>query len=236
MEQLTSLHDLLDFQAVDLEIDRLLNERQSLPALEAYRVAHARSLAIGNQKSSAEAQLRETTLELDKTSGELELAELKLATEQNRLYAGGLSARDAGYMRQEVQMLERKNAEMEDRVLELLELRDEQDGTVAEFDSDLAAADEEKADHESIIQQAWNGIDARLAKKEARKADIAPLIAPDLMELYEELREVKEGVAIGRLADGICGGCHLAITPAEELDVRRSAPPRCIHCRRILAL
>ncbi len=63
-----------------------------------------------------------------------------------------------------------------------------------------------------------------------------PLIDEDLIALYEDLRRAKDGVGVGRLADGVCGGCHLRITEAEELEVRRSDPPRCIHCRRILVV
>ena len=236
MEEFRSLEDLFDLQVVDLEIDRLLNERQSLPELEGYRQAHAQSAAVMEQKQAAENVLRETTLELDKTSGELELAEQKLAAEQNRLYAGGLTARDASFLRQEVQMLERKNGEAEDEILELMETRDTQDAAAEQLAADLAAADREKARLEAIIQQAWNGIDARLAKKEVRKADVISLIPAELINLYEELREMKGGVAVGRLSEGVCGGCHLTLTSAEQLDVKKSDPPRCLHCRRILVL
>jgi predicted nucleic acid-binding Zn-ribbon protein len=41
-------------------------------------------------------------------------------------------------------------------------------------------------------------------------------------------------VAVGRLADGICGGCHLRLSAAEQVEVLRDFPPRCMHCRRIL--
>jgi predicted nucleic acid-binding Zn-ribbon protein len=234
MEELRSLADLLDLQDVDLEIDRLLNDRQSLPELDAYKAANAESVSVGGQLGAAETALRDSSLELDKTSGELELAEQKLAAEQNRLYAGGLSARDATFLRQEVQMLERKNGEAEDRILELMETREAQEATVAELSERLAAAGAEKARLEATIQQAWNGIDARIAKKEARKADIVPLIPEDLLDLYEELRPLKDGVAVGRLGEGVCGGCHLRLTSAEQMDVKQSYPPRCMHCRRIL--
>jgi predicted nucleic acid-binding Zn-ribbon protein len=234
MDELRSLADLLDLQDVDLEIDRLLNERQSLPELKTYRAAHADATDIGARKEAAEAALRKTALEFDKMSGELELAEAKLNAEQNRLYAGGLSARDANYMRQEVEMLERKNREAEDYILELMEIRETEEADVTRLAAELVAAGEEKGRLEEIIQQAWNGIDARLARKEVRKADIIPLIPEDLLELYEELRVLKEGVAVGRLAEGVCGGCHLRLTAAEQLDVKKADPPRCMHCRRIL--
>ena len=234
MEDLRSLADLLDLQDVDLQIDRLLNERQSLPELEHYKAAHQRVEELTSLHTAGSAALREAELGLDKTSGELELAQLKLSQEQNRLYAGGLSARDADYLRQEVEMLTRKESEMEDQVLELMELKDKHETEVVTVDDELTKANSQKSEIEAVIASAWKDIDARLAVKEARKADIVPLIGEALLELYDQLRDVKEGVAVGRLAEGVCGGCHLALSAAEQLEALRSEPPRCIHCGRIL--
>jgi predicted nucleic acid-binding Zn-ribbon protein len=234
MEDLRSLADLLDLQDVDLQIDRLLNQRQALPELERYRTTHTELEALEASHEEATAELREVSLELDKTNGELTIAEQKLAAEQNRLYAGGLSARDADFLRQEVEMLGRKNTEMEDRVLELMELREARDEGAGSLAAEVTERQAAKSALEGEIQSAWKSIDAELAHKEARKADIVPLVDPDLIELYEELRRLKEGVAVGRLADGVCGGCHLALTAAEQLSATRQDPPRCIHCRRIL--
>lgn len=234
MEDLRSLADLLDLQDIDLQIDRLLNQRQGLPELEQYRAAHAELENLERAHEVAAAELRDVSLDLDKTNGELTIAEEKFAAEQNRLYAGGLSARDADYLRQEVEMLGRKNTEMEDRILELMEARESKERDVDALAEQVVAAGGAKDDLETQIQEAWRAIDAQLARVEARKSDIVPLIDEDLLTLYEDLRPVKEGVAVGRLADGVCGGCHLTLTAAEQLSVLRQEPPRCIHCRRIL--
>ncbi len=235
MEDLRSLADLLDLQTVDSEIDRLMHERETVPALKDYRRAHEKAQRLTSQRGDLADQLRQTELALDKTSGELDLAEAKLASEQNRLYAGGLSARDAEYMRREVEMLDRKKGEMEDEVLELMEKREQLQGRLAELDESATAVETEKGGFEATITAAWSEIDAQLARKEARKADIVPLIADDLLDLYERLRDQKDdGVAVGRLADGICGACHLQLTPAEQLEATRREPPRCIHCSAIL--
>lgn len=236
MQELRSLADLLDLQDVDLQIDRLLHDRSSLSELTDYKSAHEQFEALRTQHDEASAALRQTTLDLDKTSGELELAETKLDSEQNRLYAGGMSARDADYLRQEVEMLSRKKAEMEDSVLELMELRETREQAVGELAGEVEKATGVKDRLEARIADAWKSIDAQLAIKESRKSDIVPLIPDDLLELYDELREIKEGVAVGRLGEGICGGCHLRLTEAEQLEAKRTDPPRCIHCRRILVL
>jgi predicted nucleic acid-binding Zn-ribbon protein len=186
--------------------------------------------------AAAEASLRDTSLDLDKTEGELELAAQRLDAEQNRLYAGGLSARDAEYLRREVEMLTRKRSEGEDLVLELMERREQQEAEVQDLSAQAEKAATSKTRIEGIIKEAWRGIDTQLAVKEERKAGIVPLIEGDLLELYEQLREAKEGVAIGALTDSMCGGCHLKLTAAEVLDAKRSDPPRCIHCRRILVI
>lgn len=236
MEELKSLADLLDLQSVDLEIDRLLHERESLPQLDSYKATHEALAKASSQLQVAQAALRETNLGVDKTNGELEIAEEKIDREQMRLYAGGLSARDADYMRREVEMLIRKKGEMEEEVIELLERSEEQEGEVEAVAGEVATLTAKKDSLGAAIAEAWKGIDARLATKEERKSVIVPLIEEDLVGLYEDLRKVKGGVGVGRLADGTCGGCHLRITEAEEIDVRKSDPPRCIHCRRILVV
>lgn len=236
MEELRSLADLLDLQEVDLQIDRLLHDRQSLPELDEYRKAHETTESLTAELSAAEGALRDTSLELDKTEGELEIGVARLEAEQNRLYAGGLSARDADYMRREVEMLDRKRREAEDFVLELMEKREQQEGAVAELRDRLDVATKEKTGIEATIKEAWRGIDAQLATKETRKAQMIPAIDEDLLELYDQLRGTKEGVAVGALSDGMCGGCHLKLTAAEILEAKRSDPPRCIHCRRILVI
>ena len=87
---------------------------------------------------------------------------------------------------------------------------------------------------EGTIKGIWREIDDEVARQEEKKQGIVPLIPPELMELYEVLRPAKEGVAVGRLAEGICGGCHLALSAAEQAEILRQDPPRCLHCRRIL--
>lgn len=234
MEELKSLADLLDLQAVDLDIDRLLDERQSLPELARYRETDAALRSLTKERDAAAAALRETTLEFDKTSGELQLVETKHREEQNRLYAGGLSARDADYLRQEVEMLGRKVGTMEEHTLLLMERREEEEAALGELDAQIEAATAEKARLEGLISAAWKEIDDAIARKEERKSAIVPSIDEDILELYDDLRNHKEGVGVARLGEGVCGGCHLTLSNAEQLDAKKDDPPRCVHCRRIL--
>jgi predicted nucleic acid-binding Zn-ribbon protein len=232
--EMTSLADLLDVQDLDLQIDRLLERRQSLPELAAYKEAHEQEQELTAEIDAAMADLKGLELEFDKAEGELQILEAKLGEHETRLFAGGMSARETEHMRLEVQSLHGQREALEERVLGMLERLDPARDRVADLETKRAAISEEKARLETVIKSEWKQIDAELARKEERKAEALAPIPPDLVDLYETLRQSKEGVAIGRFEHGVCGGCHMTLSPAEQIEAFEGDIPRCVHCRRIL--
>lgn len=234
MDKIKSAADLLDLHEIDLEIDRLLDERSSLPELDLYKAAHGEVTRLEAERDAADAALKAADLGLDKTNGELEILAEKAASEQNRLYAGGISARDADYLRREVEMLYAKVSKMEDEVLHFIEEKEEAEHLVERLAIELEAATADREKLRADITEKWRVIDKHLEIKESQKAESAPLVDEYLMEIYEQLRSTREGRVVGPLTDGICGSCHLKLSAAEVARVVKDDPPRCIHCRSIL--
>lgn len=232
--QLTSLADLLDVQDLDLQIDRLLDQRQSLPELDAYKAADEKLTDLGSRHDVAAAELRQLELDFDKSNGELEILETKLTEHETRLFAGSMSARETEYMRLEVESLKGQRDAKEERVLGMLESVDPVRETVADLDGSIDSTTAEKTSLEGIIKAEWKKIDAELARKEERKKDALIPVPDDLVEIYEKLRQMKEGVAIGRFENGVCGGCHMTLSATEQAEALDADLPRCVHCRRIL--
>lgn len=236
MEEMQRYGDLLDLQEVDLDIDRLIHTRASLPALDQYRTAHDASATAGNEHEGLDQEFKLASRDLDKAEGELEILEEKLGREEQRLFAGGMSARETENMRNEVTSLRSQQSEMEDLVLELIDARESLEERVETSRAKLAELKATESALEAQVGAEWRKIDAELARREGSKAEIIRLIPPDLLATYDRLRNSKEGVAIGRLIDGVCGGCHLALSAAEQLEVAADDPPLCLHCRRLLVL
>ncbi len=232
--ELTTLADLLDVQALDSQIDRLLEERQSLPELVAYKSVHESLSDIERELEQAKVELRGLELALDKEEGELQLLEIKLDEHETRLFAGGMSARETEHMRLEVQSLKGQKDAMEEKVLALLEQVDPFRETVEKLDAEAMRLGAEKARFESSIKDQWKRIDAEIARKEERKREAVAPVSEDLMELYQKLRAIKEGVAVAVFDHGVCGGCHMALSPAEQQEAFAEDLPRCVHCRRLL--
>lgn len=232
--KLMSLADLLDVQDLDTQIDRLLDERQSLPELQEYKRVHGRLEDLEGQLTKAQSELRELDLALDKAEGELELLELKVDEHETRLFAGGMSSRETEHMRLEVQSLKGQKDAMEEKVLDLLERVDPAREQAQRLEADVDGASKEKETLEQAIKKQWKQIDAEIGRKEERKKDAIAPIGDELIELYENLRRIKEGVAIASFDHGVCGGCHMALSPAEQEETFSEDLPRCVHCRRLL--
>lgn len=232
--ELTSLTDLLDLQEIDLQIDRLLDQRQNLPELEEYRAVHDKLQSKTGERDRAAGEMRELDLALDKAEGELELLELKLDEHETRLFAGGMSGRETEHMRLEVLSLKGQRGALEEKVLALLEAVDPARESLNAFEAEVGSLEAEKTALETSIKKQWKTIDAELARKEERKQEAVTPIDAELLDLYEKLRGIKEGVAVASYDHGVCGGCHMTLSPAEQEEAFEDDLPRCVHCRRIL--
>jgi hypothetical protein len=234
VEDLKSLEDLLELMDIDLQIDKLLDQRGSLPALDEYKEAHGEVERVTAASEQAHTAMKNADKGLSKTSGELEIIAEKAASEQNRLYAGGLSARDADYLRREVEMLYGKVSKMEDQVLEYIEAKELAEADVDDLGEELAGVTAHKEDLRAAITEQWRLIDKELAVKEDRKGGTIKLVDEYLLDIYDDLRRSGKGRVVGRLAGDTCGACHLKLSAAEVVRVQKQDPPRCIHCRAIL--
>jgi hypothetical protein len=234
MDEIGMLESLLDVQGVDSEIDRLHARRASLPILEEFRQAHGELQRLEGELAEQGANARETRLALDRAEGEMLIDEEKASKEEHRLFAGGLTAREATHMRDEVAMLRKRVSDREDEVIELMELRQQYDQRVADLEAQRVDAAAAKARLDEEIRAEWAAIDGQVASLRDQREGLASTVDPDLLELYDAIRPSKDGVAAAVLADRVCGGCHLALSAAEVSQALKAQPPRCLHCRRIL--
>lgn len=235
MEDIRSLEDLLDLQAVDSEIDRLVEQRGSLSLLGEYRTANTLSKRLAADIAGRSSHLREVDLAEDKVEGEMRIDEEKLEREERRLYAGGLSARDAGHLRDEVAMLRTRISTREDEALALIDQREGLQAEIDALEERRRGVVEAENRLEGEIQREWARIDENVVRLREKRSGIVPMIDPELVELYEKIRPSKEGVAAAALVDGVCGACHLRLSAAERSEALKSHPPRCVHCHRILS-
>jgi predicted nucleic acid-binding Zn-ribbon protein len=235
---MTADHRLLDLQALDLTLDRLERRRQALEGGE--DLAAARSEADVAESAFGELRLRIDAIdrEAGKLEHEIDSISQKSAAEQKRMFDGSVAnAKELEAMGREVENLTRRKTDREDELLVLMEQREglEAEATRAqERSTELRArVAQVGADGEAELAEVRAEIDARSSERRV----LAEALDPELLELYEDLRPQKKGVAAAALLDGVCQGCHETLS-AVELDHVKHAEgvARCEHCRRILVL
>ncbi|MPZ52373.1 MAG: hypothetical protein GEU79_06500 [Acidimicrobiia bacterium] len=236
MIEMPALADLLDVQELDLQLDRLRHERQSLPELDRYKKVANDLSKVEKRLEKEGAELRQLELDTDKADGELTIVESHLEETEKRLFSGGMSARETENMRAQVDQIRTQKGTAEELVLGLLEKLDTSRDIVKTTEGEQATLNQEKESLESQIKGIWKRIDAEMERKQQRRDEAVAPVPADLVELYDKLRQSKEGVGIAALANGVCGGCRLSLSALERSEVAEMDPPRCVHCRRLLVV
>ena len=227
---------LLDIQEHDTAIDRSTARMRALE--EGESVAAARAEANEAERALGEFRLRMDELGRDQSRFEHEIDSMtqKAAAEERRLYDGSVAnARELESIRHEVENITRRRTDREDELLAVMEVRE---GLEAE---ERAAADRSDAlrarvaEVEASAAEELDRVTIELKERREARQALAERVDPELLELYEDLRPQKKGVAAVALVDGVCQGCHEQLSAVYLARLKReTGPKRCEHCRRIL--
>jgi len=227
---------LLDVQAIDTALGQLAHRRRTLPE-------HAELEKLARQVSSLEDERTRAAVGVDdldrdiaRYERDIEQVRARAARDQARLDVGTGPAKELEALQHELGTLGRRQRELEDAELELMEQREAAAAVLSEVETRLATAREAREDAERRRTEALTGI---AKDEEFRRAGRIPLVADlpaDLIKLYEQIRE-QTGMGAALLRGGSCEGCRLELSGSERARVRGAAPDevvRCDDCRRIL--
>ncbi len=236
MERLSSFADLLELQQIDASVDKLLQDRRSLPELADHALARREAREAAHAAEEATVRMRSLDRDLSRTEDELQMAEQKLREQERRLFAGRMNARETENMRAEVESLRRQVASMEDELLEFLDMREgmQEEERMLAGRADATAEVEQRL--AARIAESRGVIDASLSRFRERRDGIVAEVEPRLLQLYTRLRERRGGIVVGETSGRVCGACHLQMPIAEYEEVVRDAIPQCINCAAILVL
>jgi predicted nucleic acid-binding Zn-ribbon protein len=227
---------LLDIQEIDTAVDRLTARLRALEAGD--DVAAALAEANEAERLLGELRLRLDELSRDQMRFEHEIDSIsqKAAAEEKRMYDGSVAnAKELDSIRHEVDNLKKRRGDREDELLGLMEVREELEARerAAAERSDRLRAQVETV--EGTAAEELGRLTTELKERSEARAALAASVDPELLDLYEDLRPQKKGIAAVALVDGVCQGCHEQLSSVEIDRLKRTKDTkRCEHCRRIL--
>jgi predicted nucleic acid-binding Zn-ribbon protein len=228
---------LLDLQAIDTGLAQLAHRRRNLPELaEIERLKHEVS-ELDDQRVRAQVTVDDLDRDIARIERDVDQVRARKDKDQARLDLGTGPARELEALQHEMVSLQRRQSELEDAQLELMEKREQAQGVLDGAEERLAATREQLAGTEGRRDEALAGL---TRDEEFRRSGRAPLVADlpaDLIALYEKIREQSAGIGAALLRAGRCEGCRLELSGGERARVKAAAPDevvRCDECRRIL--
>lgn len=229
---------LLELADLDAELGRLDHRRRSLPEHAELAKLTERDKALADELAALSAREGDLQREQAKSDADVEQVRNRIGRDRTRLDAGQVSSpRELENLQSEIESLLRRQSDLEDVELDVMERREA-------VQARLAAAGAERTAIEASVREVTAHRDAALAeiaeqsgKAADRRAVIVAAEPADLIDLYERLRTQHGGVGAAALRRGQCQGCHLTLNTVDLNAVRAAAPDevlRCEECRRIL--
>jgi hypothetical protein len=229
---------LLDVQELDSTLDRLTHRKATLPELAEIETLSARRDEIGDDIVRAETEDSDLGREQAKVDTDVETVRSRMERDQKRLDSGQVgSPKELENLQHEIESLHRRQTELEDAELEVMEQREAVQTRLGLLQQEQGAIGESIAAAEQRRDAAYEEIAAESEKAVAQRAETVGTVDADLLALYEKLRASSAGVGAAALHRGRCEGCHLQLN-TTDLNRMRDAPDdevlRCEECRRIL--
>jgi len=228
---------LLTLAAEDVALSQLAHRRRTLPEAAAVEAAEEAERTFAADVVRAETEVKDLGREVKRLESDVDTVRQRETKDQRLLDSGGVSPKELTNLQHELDSLKRRQSDLEDQELELMErLEVAENGlAAARAGQEKARADLDRA--QQLRDDALADIADGTTRHEAARAEIAGGVPAPLLALYERIRAQTGATGAAMLKARQCQGCRLELY-GNELSAVRNADPhevvRCENCGRIL--
>jgi uncharacterized protein len=233
----TEQQRLLDLAAEDVALTQLAHRRRTLPEEAAVETAAEAERGFAVDVVRAETEVRDLEREQTRLEADVETVRQREDRDQRLIDSGSVGAKEISGLQHELETLKRRQGDLEDQVLELMERRESAETALARAQDGQSQA---RADLERATQlrdDALADIADSSTRHEAARAAVAAAVPAPLLSLYDRVRTQTGTTGAALLKARQCQGCRIELN-GRDLGAVRAADPaevvRCDNCGRIL--
>jgi hypothetical protein len=187
---------------------------------------------LGTLRNELEAKRKES----QEAEGVIKDETAKLQKWKRRL-ADIRTPREYQALSREVEQGERLVRDLEEKVVALMAEIEEKQGVVAEKEGALKAKESEANGQIRELKEREAKLNRQATQARIGRSELLAKVPPNVLALYERVRERRAGVAIALASKGSCTGCNVALRPQLFVEIRKlDAVHQCPSCSRILIL
>lgn len=227
---------LLELAELDAERSRIEHRSKNLAEQKRLEEVQAAHREANDRLAALQIALEDLDTQVAKYESEIDAVRKREERDRNLLAAGNVDAKQLTELQHELETLERRQASLEDSLLEVMERREEvqrdQEGALARIDE----LEKEMAQAQQAADDARTELDQLRHQTLSRRDEIIAELDPDLAALYERQR-ARSGAGAGVLRGRRCGACQIEIDKGELARISAAADDdvlRCPECGAIL--
>ena len=228
---------LLDLQAIDTSLAQIAHKQRNLPEHAELQRLDKEVSSLEDERVRAQVAVDDLDRDISRLDKDVDQVRQRAQRDRTRLDAGTGPAKELEALQHELATLARRQGELEDAELELMEQREAAQSTLDDAASRLSGATEAKAKAVQRRDTSLAELTAETAQKTQARAPLVERLPADLLGLYDKMRESAGGVGAALLRRGRCEGCRLELSAGDKARVRAAdldEVVRCEECRRIL--
>ncbi|MGA5464562.1 zinc ribbon domain-containing protein [Mycobacterium sp. NPDC050041] len=226
---------LLELAQVDAELSRIDHRTKNLAEQQRLDAVQAEHTEANDKLAVLQIALDDLEGQAAKLEGEIDSVR-KREDRDRSLLDNAANAKQVTELQHELETLQRRQASLEDSLLEVMERREELQeqqaaalATIDELQTGLSAA---RAARDAAV----NELGQTRRQRATRRDEIVEMLDADLVKLYERQRS-GGGPGAGALQGRRCGACRIEIDRGELARISAAAEDevlRCPECGAIL--
>lgn len=227
---------LLDVQTIDTSLSQLAHRTRNLPEHAELEQLAEQLQTHSDERGKALVAVGDLDRDIARLERDVDQVRQRATKDQSRLDSGSGGPKELESLQHEIATLARRQEELEDAELELMEQRETAQSALDAVDTQLAKLREQQQAAEQRRDAAATEITAEEERLRAERVPLIDSLPADLVTLYEKIRS-QSGTGAAMLRAGRCEGCHLDLAGSDLATVRAAAEDeviRCEECRRIL--
>jgi predicted nucleic acid-binding Zn-ribbon protein len=213
---------LLDLQAIDTRTAQIAHAKRTLPQLSTLTTLASTADALRRRLAAEQGVLEDLRTELGRIESDVKVVETRMARDSQRLQTTA-SAKDAQGLEHELASLARRQSDLEDMELSVMERLETQEAVMAQLEAERAELSARREALEAERDDASAQLDAEAGELVGRRQTLVGDLPADLVELYERQRS-RYGIGAALLRRGVSGGSNVALTGSDLAAVRAAAP------------
>uniref|UniRef100_A0A7V3ZVH6 C4-type zinc ribbon domain-containing protein n=1 Tax=candidate division WOR-3 bacterium TaxID=2052148 RepID=A0A7V3ZVH6_UNCW3 len=228
------IKSLWELQQLDNEINYLTKKIQEIPEKIEGLNLHLQQEIKNLEKDKA--NIINYKKEYKLAEVDLKTCEEKIAQYQIQLYTAKTNEQYKAFLR-EIETQKKLKNEIEDKMIELLEKIEATEENIKKREKELETIKVETQKKIEELKEEEEKIKEEIKKREEKRKRLVESLPPNNYEIYEKIKQRRNGIAVAKVENEACNVCYNPIPPQIILEIRKNEKIHyCDYCGRILVV